>query len=192
MVKIKVSGKNVDIGESLREFGVAEVEKYIGNNIDVDDIDASISISKDGKIYETEVLLHLSRGFILRADGLSGDAYKSVSNALSKLESRLKKHKNRIKNKERRAIWNESAMRATEYILDETGDDEANSDNVEDRLIIAEQEKYILSLSVSEAVMKLELGDLQVVMFKNIENNKINTVYRRKDGHIGWIDYQTV
>ena len=186
-MKIKVSGKNLDIGDSLREFSTAEVEKYVGNNIGADDIEASVAIHKDGKLYEVEVLLYLSRGFVLRADGVSGDAYKAVDNAFSKLAVRLKKHKSRIKNKERRAVWHESAISATEYILESSKNTESEDD---DHLVIAEQEKYILLLSVSEAVMKLELGALQVVMFKNIESNRINTVYRRNDGHIGWIDYQ--
>jgi hypothetical protein len=59
----------------------------------------------------------------------------------------------------------------------------------EEHLIIAEQERLILDMSVSEAVMKMDLTRLPVTMFKNSENGRINVVYKRPDGHVGWIDY---
>ena len=39
--------------------------------------------------------------------------------------------------------------------------------------------------------MKLDLTEMPVVMFKNADNGRINVVYKRGDGHIGWIDYKS-
>ncbi len=185
-MQIKISGKNVDIGDSLREFTIKEidnlVDKYVGNSLD-----ATVIINKNHKLFEVEVLLHLSKGFILKSDGSSDDPYKAVSSALDRLEDRIKRHKIRIKNKQRRSNWEETAINASVYTLERTAS--GNADHDEEHLVIAEQEKYILSISVSEAVMKLDLGDLPVTMFKNIDTGRVNVVYKRSDGHIGWIDY---
>jgi hypothetical protein len=57
--------------------------------------------------------------------------------------------------------------------------------------IIAETATCISRLSVSEAVMQMDLSDQQVMMFHNSTTGELNVVYRRTDGHIGWIDPST-
>ena len=54
--------------------------------------------------------------------------------------------------------------------------------------VIAEQATEISLLSVSEAVMRMDLADQPVLMFRNTATGQLNVVYRRSDGNIGWID----
>jgi ribosomal subunit interface protein len=54
--------------------------------------------------------------------------------------------------------------------------------------IIAETPTEISRLSVSEAVMRLDLSQAPVMMFRNRVSGQLNVVYRRPDGHVGWID----
>ena len=54
--------------------------------------------------------------------------------------------------------------------------------------VIAESAAEINTLSVGEAVMRMDLADQQVMMFRNSATSELNVVYRRTDGHIGWID----
>jgi hypothetical protein len=54
--------------------------------------------------------------------------------------------------------------------------------------VIAETPAEISRLSVSEAVMHMDLADEQVMMFRNSTTGELNVIYRRSDGHIGWID----
>ena len=54
--------------------------------------------------------------------------------------------------------------------------------------MIAEQATEISLLSVSEAVMRMDLADHPVLMFRNSTSGELNVVYRRSDGNIGWID----
>ena len=182
---IKVSGKNIDLGESLKEYSEKETEnlidKYLGEKID-----SSISISKDNRLFDVEACLYLNKGFVIKTNGSSDDPYKAVAMALERLEERIKKHKNRIKNKDRRSEWNK-AMAAVGYVVERKPSVEGKD---EEHLVIAEQDGLILPLSVSEAVMKLDLTDMPVVMFKNADSGRINVVYKRPDGHIGWIDYK--
>ena len=54
--------------------------------------------------------------------------------------------------------------------------------------VVAEAPAEISKLSVGEAVMRMDLADQQVLMFRNSTTGDLNVVYRRGDGHIGWID----
>lgn len=184
-MQVKVSGKSIDVGESLRNFSIQEVanitDKYVGEAID-----SSVVIGKDNHLFKVEIILYVSKGFIMKSNGASDDPYKAVGLAIERLEGRIKKHKNRLMDKHRREHWIDGGYDAKDYVLERKEHKEENAD--EEHLVIAEQEKYVLSLSVSEAVAKLDLGDLVVVMFKNVDTGRINVVYKRPDGHIGWID----
>lgn len=46
----------------------------------------------------------------------------------------------------------------------------------------------IATLTVGEAVMRLDLADAPVIMFRSRANSTFNVVYRRPDGNIGWIN----
>ena len=46
----------------------------------------------------------------------------------------------------------------------------------------------IMSLTVSEAVMRMDLAAQPALMFRNSANGSLNMIYRREDGNIGWID----
>jgi hypothetical protein len=55
-------------------------------------------------------------------------------------------------------------------------------------MIVAEMPDEIATLSVSEAVMRMDLADLPVTMFRDRASGRLNVVYHRADGNIGWID----
>lgn len=58
--------------------------------------------------------------------------------------------------------------------------------------VIAEKSTNIERLSVSDAVMKMDLADLPALMFFNAGNGRLNVVYRRVDGNISWVDPEEV
>jgi ribosomal subunit interface protein len=186
-MQAKISGKGIDLGSSLKEYAQKEitnlVDKYIG-----EDVDSSLTVTKDHKLFDVEACIRLHMGFVIKTNGASDDPYKAVDMALERLEERIKKHKNRIKNKHRRAAWSNSGFDAMKYTIERKSSTTTEAD--EEHLIIAEQKGYVLSLGVSEAVMKLDLTEAPVVIFKNVDSGRINVVYKRNDGHIGWIDYK--
>ena len=54
--------------------------------------------------------------------------------------------------------------------------------------IVAESDTKIQTMTVSMAVMQLELADLPAMMFRNAAHGRLNMVYRRPDGNVGWVD----
>ena len=55
-------------------------------------------------------------------------------------------------------------------------------------IVIAEMSTELPSLTVGEAVMRMDLADAPVLLFRNRSHGALNVVYRRGDGNIGWID----
>ena len=84
----------------------------------------------------------------------------------------------------------ERPQAARQYVLRQEEEAPANGDvkAATYATVVAETPTEISSLSVGEAVMRMDLADQPVMMFRNSATGVLNVVYRRSDGHIGWID----
>jgi ribosomal subunit interface protein len=184
----RVSGKNIAIGEALRgrvNQRIAEATaKYFDGGYS-----GHVTIGKDGFGFRTECVVHLDSGIVLEAEAIAGDAYSSADQAAERIEKRLRRYKGRLKDHARvdgQAI--DSALAAPSYVIaapDEDTDEEITEFNP---VIIAESTTALKRMSVSDAVMQLDLTGTAVVVFRHAGHGRVNLVYRRADGHIGWID----
>jgi ribosomal subunit interface protein len=186
----RVSGKNIDIGEALRgrvNQRIAEATaKYFDGGYS-----GHVTIGKDGFGFRTECIVHLDSGIVLEAEAIAGDAYSSADQAAGRIEKRLRRYKGRLKDHQN-ARGNgqpiDSALAAPSYVIaapDEDADEEITEFNP---VIIAESTTALKRMSVSDAVMQLDLTGTAVVVFRHAGHGRVNLVYRRADGHIGWID----
>lgn len=185
-MKLTVSGKQIDVSEAFQghvktAFDGA-MEKY-----SIEPVDAHVTITKTvHHKFHADISAHLGRGIYLRAQGECDEPYTCFDQAFEKLGGRLKKHKKRIVHHHRhRDTHGEMPLElAPKYIV--SGHDEHLEE--ENPVIVAETQTQILTLTVSEAVMAMDLGDVPAIMFRNQKNGHLNMVYRRADGHIGWVD----
>lgn len=180
-MSIHIAGHQMEIGASLSAFIETELkallEKYVGAIYE-----SNVYLSKDHRQFITDLAVHVSKNLVVHSKGHDTDAYKSFSDALTKLETRIKKYRSRLRARERN---NEVGSITAQYSVVNQESEDSGTDTP---VVIAEMAHDIHHLTVSEAVMKLDLADSPVVMFKNAGNNELNVVYRRKDGNIGWID----
>jgi ribosomal subunit interface protein len=183
---ISVIGKNLDVGDSLRAHATDNllevVEKYFNHAID-----ATVVFSRDGGELKADISVHPGpRGLVVQSSSSGGDAYGAFDGALERVSKQLRRYKRRLSNHHQRARSSEDLLPAQQYVIQpETSDEEPHEDAP---VIIAEMETQIASLSVGEAVMRLDLGGTPLVMFRNSAHGGLNVVYRRNDGNIGWID----
>lgn len=179
---IRISGKHMEVGESLTEHSKTAINdiiaKYMGNVLE-----SHVVFSKDHHNFLAEVQVHISHNFIVNSHGKDADPYQALSQALSKLEIRIRKYKNRLQTK-KRAVEKLDFIQVSKYIV---GDHEDNSEH-DTPVTIAELNTSIETLTVSDAIMRLEVTDYPVVIFKNIAHNRFNVVYKRPDGNISWVD----
>lgn len=179
---ISITGKHVELGESLTQFIETEVHKITKNHMN-DDVETTVTVSKDHHMFRTDISVHVSKSFIVFCQGSDADAYKSAANAVEKLEKQIVKYRTRLRDRKRKEGEGARPI-AAYYVIDSAHEDEGQDTPV----VIAEMEHEIPHITVSDAVMKLDLGSKTMVIFKNRANDAINVVYRRPDGNIGWID----
>ncbi len=181
-----MNGKHIDIGESLRTYVndklVSGVFKYFDRPVD-----SQVTFSRDGHEFRADCSVHLATGITLQAHSKATEIYASFDSAIDRLEKRLRRYKRRLKDHHSARKEPVPMVEAPAYVI-AAQKDEAEEPKDLSPAIIAEETATVRTLSVGEAVMEMELSDVPVVLFKNAKNNGINLVYRRPDGHIGWID----
>ncbi len=188
-MRITVTGKQLDVGTSLREHVESRLEgsvkKYFSHTIEGD-----VTLSKNAHLYRADCKIHIGHGIYLQSGSEETDIYAAFDAAADKLETRLRRYKRRITNhhKERSNSKEDlNAVYKAQYnVFDVSDDKEVEPEGMP--VIIAEMNMDIPEVTVSDAVMRLDLGDLQTLMFRNSGHGGINVVYRRPDGNIGWID----
>lgn len=190
---VQVAGKKIEVGLALQEriaFGLeSRVSKYFNRTGE-----AFVTVAKPGWAFTVDCSIHLPSGVTLQAHGEGDDGYQAFEMALDKIEKRVRRYKNRLRN--HRAKDNGAVEPAFERIIlprDES-DDDADDSQTQDGLdgdspaIVAETDTKIQTMTVSMAVMQLELGDSPALMFRNAAHGRLNMVYRRPDGNVGWVD----
>jgi len=151
--------------------------------------EAQVTFEKNRSEIGCEVTTHLASGVFLTAHGEGGDAYGAFEEALEKMEKRVRRYKRRLKNHHNETKAPLPAENASYYTLASPGEEEPPGQEEEDPpVIVAESLTSVRSMSVSDAVMQLDLSEKPAFVFKNAGHGRLNVVYRRHDGHIGWID----
>ena len=192
---LRISGKSISIGEALRarvnERTDEVLRKYFDGNYS-----GHITLSKDGFGFRTDCALHLDSGITLEADSNATDAYASADAALLMIEKRLRRYKSRLKDRSARKTYaanaalaelNGAALDAPSYVIEAPteGDDEVTEYSP---VIIAEATTALKRLSVSEAVIELDLSGAACLVFQHGSSGRVNIIYRRADGNVGWVD----
>jgi ribosomal subunit interface protein len=185
---LRVSGKNIAIGEALRQRVSARIgealEKYFDGGYS-----GHVTVDKDGFGFRTECALHLDSGMTLEAKAVAADAYASADQAATRIEKRLRRYKRRRKDHPS-CRREEVAPAGTSDALAVTVEAEAPwlADRQVNPAIIAEPTGALKRLSVGEAVRELDLTGAAAVVFRHAGHGRVNLVYRRPDGLIGWVD----
>ena len=191
-MNLTVNGKGIDVGDALKTY-VAEgldrmFEKYFSNPIE-----ATVTFSKQGYRFHAAISVHVGRGILMQAEDDGGDAYAAFDITAETIAKRLRRHKRRLRDHHRAET---DSYAARQFVLaadvgDDSGtdaSDNADGANGHSALIVAELEADIPTLTVGEAVMRLDLAETQAMLFHNRAHGGLNMVYRRNDGNIGWVD----
>jgi ribosomal subunit interface protein len=191
---LRISGKSISVGEALRGRVNDRTEEVLRKYFD-GNYSGHITLSKDGFGFRTDCALHLDSGITLEAESNAADAYASADAALLMIEKRLRRYKSRLKDRSARKAHAASValelLDASSYVIEAPaeGDDEVEGYNP---VIIAEATTSLKRLSVSEAVMELDLTGASCLVFQHGSSGRVNIIYRRSDGNIGWVDPPTV
>ncbi len=186
-MKISVKGKSMDVGDSLRnhvqDLLNLAVSKYFGQAID-----STVTFSREARQLRADISVHPGpRGLLIQGKGEGRDAYGAFDDALARIAKQLRRYKRRLSDHHKTTAV-ENYLQALQYVIEPEKEDLEYEPEAGQPAIIAEMETHIATLTVSEAVMRMDLADAPVVMFRNSANGVLNVVYKRIDGNVGWID----
>jgi ribosomal subunit interface protein len=181
-MSLRISGKNLDIGEALRGHISDRIGEAVAKYFDGGFTGHAV-VEREGPGFRSEAAIHLDTGIVLQAEGRDADATRSFDLAAERIEKRLRRYKRRLREHHKKG----ETLAATSYVLAAPDQEtEAAEDDVP--TIIAEEATSLATMTVGGAVMAMDLADLPVVVFRHAGHGGVNVVYRRADGHIGWID----
>jgi ribosomal subunit interface protein len=190
-MSFRVSGKNIDVGDALRERVSARIAEAMGKYFD-GGYSGHVTLERDGFGFRTECAIHLDSKITLHAEGMAADAYASADQAALRIEKRLRRYHRRLKDHRPERLDARTSMDAASYIIAAPDDNESEAQiDGFTPVIIAESTTALKQLSVSDAVTELDMTGAPVLVFRHAAHGGINVVYRRADGHFGWIDPRT-
>ena len=184
--KILVSGKQTKIGLSLKKYSIDSLTSTL-NKYFQDFISSSILFSKDTFNFKCEISIHLEKTIFVKSQSLSNDAYGAFNLANEKIKKRIRRYHRKLTDHRAKLAKKLVETNASEYIIQNPEKVKLNSSEKEP-VIIAESEEIIKSLTVSEAIMLMDLNDQNAIFFKNTKNKRLNLLFKRSDGNIGWLD----
>jgi ribosomal subunit interface protein len=188
-MQLSIRGKQLDVGDALREHVDASLSRTMDKYFD-NPIEASVVFSREAHMIRVQVSAHIGRGMLLQAHAESTEPDAAYHAAAERLDKRLRRYKRRLRDHHRDSPSDADTETAQHYILQ--GEAESAEEQEEDTqpIVIAEMATDISNLTVSEAVMRMDLADQGALLFRNRAHGGLNMVYRRPDGHIGWVDPQ--
>ncbi len=197
-MQVQVSGKQVAVGDALRARITDELNSSIGRYFERGGIIAEVVVGKEGHDFRVECVVRLASGQQLDSHGSAVDAHAAFDTSLAKLENRVRRYKRRLKNHHRPV--RDGAETASMLVLLSPDDDEdvdawgdlpesgPASHEPPTGVVIAETQAPLKTMTVSMAVLELDLTESQTIVFRNAAHGGLSVVYRRPDGNIGWID----
>lgn len=187
-MNLSIKGQHIDIGDSLSahvEEKLENIKLKFFNRV----TDAAVTFSKESQsLFRAHINFHVGRGVRVEASGRNHDAYAAFDEAATRVSKQLARYKNKLRDHhERLEKTPENAfLAARDYALQ--SEDPETESIIEEHVIVAEETTSIATMSVSEAVMRMDLADQNFMLFKNAKTGDLNIVYRRPDGNIGWVD----
>jgi hypothetical protein len=139
----------------------------------------------------------MDSGITLEAEAIAADAYASADQAIALIERRLRRYKSRLKDRSARKSHAEAVamveltaptLNAPSYVIEAPAGDEEHDETGYSPVIIAEATTSLKRMSVSQAVMELDLTGAACLVFQHGSSGRVNIIYRRPDGNVGWID----
>ncbi len=193
-MQITVAGKQVATSDSLRSHVETGLGNITGKYFD-HALQARVTFRKDAKgsnggHFACDINLHAGRGLTMRGEGQGPDAMRAFDIAAEHVGKRLRRYRRRVNEHARSQApsRNGDVLREYRLPLDDESEEAIEVNGAEHPAVVAEPLSELHVLTVSEATMRLDLAGSPVIVFRNSASGTINVVYRRGDGHVGWID----
>jgi len=192
-MNIQIVSKNIDVSPALHERINGRFDEMMDKYIHREG-EAHVSVSREGTGFRTVCSVHLPSGASMESSGNAKDAYGATDEALEHMEKRLRRYKRRLKDHQAQQKAEAKAQVLSMFVLenpvseDELDDESDKADAPSEPMIISEASRPLRTMTPGMAALELGLADTGVVVFNNAKHGRVNVVFKRADGNIGWID----
>ena len=173
-MKFNIHGKKLEVTDAIKSYieeKIGRLDKYFENP---SDITATALIKLRGNNQVVEVTINANK-FVLRGEEEHKDLYAAIDKVSDKIERQIRKNKTRMSKK-----VNKEVIKGFSLDFEEP---EENDNVIVKRKIIEDK-----PMSEDEAILQMELLGHEFFVFKNIDTDLVNVLYRRKDGDYGILE----
>ena len=176
-MKNQIIGKNIEVTEGISsalQNKLARMDKYF---LIKDDVECRCVVSAHNTVQKVEITIFLP-SMPIRAEVENGDLYAAIDLAIDKLEGQMRKIKTRMDRSNNKL----SLGKSIDFDIIE-----AEKDDKEKDVVVRAKSYYLQAMSIDEAITRMEALGHQFFMYLDEEDDRISTVYIRRDGGYGVI-----
>jgi putative sigma-54 modulation protein len=188
-MQVTITFRGMESTESLKSYvneKVEHLERYFDRAIE-----SHAVLSLERYLQHADITIQAGP-FVLRGRVKSEDMYKSIDDAVDKIERQLRRYKDKLRSNKHRPREETEPMTVRHDVLHVAGPEQEESEEwASGPKVVRSDELVVKPMSVDEAIMQMDLMNNDFYVFINSKSSEINVVYRRKDGHFGLIEART-
>ena len=173
-MEVIIHGDKMKVTKAMKDYmkeKLEKLDKYLENS---DNIRANVIVKVRNHEQKVEITIPL-KSFILRSEETQPDFYAAVDKTIDKLERQIRKNKTKLMSKQVKTSHEFNFAKIEE-------------DKSEERKILKRKTIEVKPMSEEEAILQMELLGHEFFVFKNIDTDLVNVLYRRKDGDYGILE----
>jgi putative sigma-54 modulation protein len=179
-MSLDITGRHIEVTEPLRKFATDRFERLRGIADEVLETHFILTVEKHQR-HICEVNIKTRHDFY-HSEEVSTDMYTSIASVLDKVEKQILRDKGRVTTRKRRNGNSLSNIVTTSIVEIE----EALGEKLP--RIIRSNEVAAKPMSIDDAAIAIGDSTRDFLVFRNSDTERLNVVYKRKDGNIGWIE----
>jgi len=173
-MKVTVIAKNMELTDALKEIvqkKISKLEKYFEAKVEAK---ATLSVQKSRQIIEVTIPFN---GVILRGEEATSDMYKSLDLVEDKLERQIRKQKTRLSRKHGGSLR-----------FGEINNMEIKQSEEDEGKLVKVKKFGAKPMNSEEAILQMDLLGHNFFVYQDADSNKVNVIYKRKDGDYGLLE----
>jgi len=184
-LEVEVNGRNMDVTDRIRKYvdtKVSKLDRYLPGIEEARVEVAYIKSARSASDRQVAQITVRGKGFVLRSEERADDIFAALDTALDKMQRRIERYKGK------RHRGRGDGRSAAEVVAEEV--EEAEEESGELGPVIARRKRFVLHpMDEFEALEQMSLlGHESFFVFYNANTQKINVLYRRRDGTYGLIE----
>jgi len=178
-MKVDITGRHIDVTEPIRKFTTDRIERLRGIGDDIMEAHFILTVERHQR-HIAEVNIKTRHDFH-HGEEVSTDMYTSIAAVLDKIEKQILKSKGRVMARKRRGNDGAGVVNASLLEVEQALGEQLPR-------IIRTNEVAAKPMSIDDAAVAIGDSEHEFLVFRNSDNDRLNVVYKRKDGNIGWIE----